>query len=145
LLVTADVFTALVESLPDNVCDRLQVLLVDICRCIHLQKKARAMVRWDAGFMLSNGRPLLDLVRKAKIEPSPLPAGRRPLSAASDVSAVMRCHRLSTGARSPFFCRLRQRDPPTEPEEGVRYPSDPLFLRKFPSHIRMPVTWTTPR
>jgi hypothetical protein len=28
---------------------------------------------------------------------------------------------------------------------GVRYPSDPLFLRKFPSHIRMPVTWTTPR
>jgi hypothetical protein len=68
LLVTADVFTALVESLPDNVCEPLQVLLADICRCVHLQKKARAMVRWDAGFMLSNGRPLLDFVRKAKIE-----------------------------------------------------------------------------
>ncbi len=77
------------------------------------------MVRWDAGFMLSNGRPLLDLVRKTRIEPSRLPAERRLLSAASDVSAVILCHRLSTGARSPFFCRLRQRDPPTEPGSGA--------------------------
>jgi hypothetical protein len=60
------------------------------------------MSSWEAGFMLSNGRPLLVLVRKVAIKLFWLRAGRHPFLTTSDVAAALHHHRPYTGGKSRF-------------------------------------------